>query len=350
MTDANAASATDHALTPAEQAYIESGGENAEALIAENAATNEGEAAPAVDPAADTKTETKSDPKAETEPVADDTAADLAASDPQRPPPQRVSYHKFKRTEERARAAERELTDMREKFARGDERMRLLAEALTVTPPKDDTPPDPETDIFAFVRWQSRQMDRLANELRSTRGEIGATRETLEERHAADALQSAYQRDAVAFARATPDFVHAYNHMLGTRAQMLEDQGYGAADVRGILANEERGLVQRALQANKSPAEMIYAIAQRFGYRRPDGQAPDGKSARSGGRQNGKPSASELIETIRAGQGAGKTLSGAGGAASDLSVEALVNMSEADFNTLLRAKPHQVEALMGRRH
>jgi hypothetical protein len=129
---------------------------------------------------------------------------------------------------------------------------------------------------------------------------------------------------------------------------MLQDQGYGADDIRSILAGEERGLVQRALQANKSPAEMIYAIAQRFGYRGPDGAAPDGQGARPVGR-NGRPSATELIQNVQAGQRASKTLSGAGGAASDLSVEALVNMSEADFNALLRAKPHQVEALMGRR-
>src|SRR5581483_6858035 len=99
-----------------------------EALIAENASTGEGADVPAPDTGADAGGR-NGDPKADTVHAADDAAADLAASDPKRPPPQRVSYHKFKRTEDRAKAAERELSDVREKFARGDERLRLLAEA-----------------------------------------------------------------------------------------------------------------------------------------------------------------------------------------------------------------------------
>ncbi|MBV8836302.1 MAG: hypothetical protein JO000_07175, partial [Alphaproteobacteria bacterium] len=272
--------------------------------------------------------------------ASDDAAADLAASDPQRPPPQRVSYHKFKRTEDRAKAAERELSDMREKFARGDERLRLLAQAMAQSQPEQqDLPPDPEQDIFAFVRWQARQMDRLGQELRNTRGEVGATRDTITQRQAADALRETYQRDAVAFAQRTPDFVHAYNHMLNTRGAILADQGYGTDAIRTMLANEERAVVQRALAANKSPAEMIYGIAQRLGY----------VGAGAAPARGGKPSAGELLRNVQAGQAASKTLSASGGAAADLSVEALVNMSEQDFNALLRSRPHQVEALMGRR-
>ena len=327
------------ALTPAEQAYLESGGEKADALIAENAASAD-EDVPAAEPGASADAGgSKPDPKSDTAHAADDAAADLASSDPQRPPPQRVSYHKFKRTEDRAKNAERELAEIREKFARGDERLKLLAEALTREPPREDPAPDPEQDITAFVRWQGRQLDRLTQELQSTRGEIGATRDTISQREAADALREAYRRDAVVFAQKTPDFAQAYNHMLNTRAAMLADQGYGVDDVRRILGNEERGLVQRALAANKSPAELMYAMAQRFGY----------AGASAAPARGARPSAGELLRNVQAGQAAAKTLSASGGAASDLSVEALVNMSEADFNALLRARPHQVEALMGRR-
>jgi len=344
-TDATSGVLDGDALTPAEQAYMESGGEKAEALIAENATVGEG--AEAAGPGAGLDAGgTKAEAKSDTAHAVDDAAADLAGADPQRPPPQRVSYHKFKRTEDRAKAAERELNDMREKFSRGDERLRLLAEALTQSQsqqppdlPPQDLPPDPEQDIFAFVRWQARQMDRLGQELRNTRGEVGATRDTIAQRHAADALRETYQRDAVAFAQKTPDFVQAYNHMLSTRGAILAEQGYDGDAIRAMLVNEERAVVQRALAANKSPAEMIYAIAQRLGY-----QGGGGAPAR-----NGKPSAGELLRNVQAGQAASKTLSASGGAASDLSVEALVNMNEQDFNALLRSRPHQVEALMGRR-
>lgn len=363
-------------LTPAEQAYLDSGGENAEGLLAEQAGTKaepepEGkpaaEAKPAPDPKAATS-ETKAEPAAKAgdpDPAVDDAAADDAAHDPAKPPPTRVSYHKFRRVEERLKATEAREAELREKFARGDERLKLLAEALA--PPKEgegdpakaDPAPDPEQDIFAFVRWQGRQIDRLGKALDGTRGEIGQTRETIQQREQADELKTAYQRDAVTFAQKTPDFVHAYNHMLGTRAQMLEDQGYGADDIKGILANEERGLVQRALQANKSPAEMIYGIAQRFGYRKADAtqvsdtattEGETAAQAKPAAQTNGKPSATQIIESVKKGQEASKTLSGTGGASQGLTVEALLAMPEDEFNAMVRSKPKTVEALMGARH
>lgn len=362
-------------LSPAELAYLESGGANADALIAENAGETTA-AEPEAKPEAEAKpepkaaaSETKAEPAAKAgdpDPAADDVAADLAEHDPAKPPPTRVSYHKFKRTEDRLKATERELAEQRERFARGDERLRLLTEALTVAPGKDgataeeDIAPDPEKDIFAFVKWQSRQIDRLNTEVKGTRGEIGQTRETIQQRDAADELKTTFQRDAVAFAQRSPDFVHAYNHMLGTRAAMLQDQGYGESDIRAILANEERGLVQRAVQANKSPAEMIYAMAQRFGYRKaeaaaaseakPDETAAQAKPALNGNASNGKPSASEIIKNVQAGQAASKTLSATGGASPGMTIDALLALNENEFNAMVRSKPAMVEALMGRRH
>lgn len=362
------------ALTPAELAYMESGGENADALIAENGGTKvepeakpDAEAKPAPKPAADAKVDAKADPKAETtETPDDDTAADIASSDPQQKPPTRVSYHKFKRTEDRLKATDRELADLREKYARGDERLKLLAEALTVTQPKEgaveeDPKPDIEQDLYGYIKWQDRQIDRLGKQLEGTRGEIGQTRETIQQRDEADGMKSTFQQDAVRFSQAAPDFLHAYNHLLNVRAGTLEDQGYSPDQIQKFLATEERGLVKRALEANKSPAEMIYAMAQRFGYRKADAPALNGatqdgataaeaKPAANGGSQNGKPTAAEILANVQKGQAAGKTLSGTGGTSSPLSAESLANMSEAEFNELLRSKPKQVEAIMGKLH
>jgi len=388
MTDAQTAGLLDaDALTPAEQAYIESGGEKIEGLTAESTGgAPEAAAATSADPAkaepakADTSAATKDAAATTTqaqpngqgidhEYAADDALADAVAHDPKREPPKRVSFHKFRRTEERAKTAERELAELREKFARGDERMRLLTEALTVAPPtaegktqEDDPAPDPEKDIFAFVRWQSRQMDKLHSELKNTRGEIGQTRETIQQREEGDALRETYQRDAVTFAQKTPDFVQAYNHMLTARAEMLADQGYAEADIRSILATEERGLVQRAIQAGKSPAEMIYGMARRFGYQTPTpaaaaaapaagatkSDAAAGATAGAAPAAAAKPSVTEEIARIQRGQEAGKTLSGAGTGAVDLTPEALALMPDHEFEALLAKKPDQVLALMGR--
>jgi hypothetical protein len=51
---------------------------------------------------------------------------------------------------------------------------------------------------------------------------------------------------------------------------------------------------------------------------------------------------------IPAGQATAKALSGAGGAPSELSVEALANMSEDEFAAIYASKGKQIEAMLGR--
>lgn len=379
------------ALTPAELAFRDSKGENADALVAEYGG-EKSDAKP--DPKADAKSDDKGKPKAgekvdakaKVDPKADVKAADAddddgldesgVVTDPTKQQ-KTVSFHKFERIRKKlaadaetanARAAEneRKFTELSEKFARGDERLRLLTEALT---PKqqanadaegaDDPEPDPDKDIIAHVKWQRRHIGRLEDQLKGARDDAGKTREAITQRDAANDLKTNFQRDAVAFAQKTPDFIAAYNHLMGARANTLELQGYSQDDIRKQLAADERAIVARAFELKKSPAEVIYGMAQGFGYQKPapkvDGETEEAKAAaaaaseKPNGKTNGKPSATEIIETIKNGQAAGKTLSGSGGSASELSVEALVNMSEPEFAALLKSKPAQVHALMGKR-
>lgn len=371
------------ALTAGEQAYLDSSGQNTEGLITESVGAGaavtellkpsaddtgkpspEGAAKPGTDGKADAKADAKpgvtTDAKPEPKTEDDDTAADVHAVDPQKPPPQRVSYHKYRREEARRKEAEKALADLTERFTRGDERMKLLTEALTpkedAKAEQDDLRPDPEKDIFAYIAWQDRRIAKLTDVVGKTTQAVDDTRGTIQQRDAADGLKQTFQRDAVAFTQVAPDFLHAYNHMFHVRGAMLEDQGYSGDQIRQIVAREERELVQRAVAAGKSPAEMIYQMAQRFGYQK---QAPDAgnavaKPAAETTNGNGaaataaaKPSVTEEIARIKAGQEAGKTLSGAGGAATDLSVAGLLAMSEDEFAALLRKSPGKVNALMG---
>lgn len=386
-TDATAGMLGD-ALTAGEQAYLDSGGQNTEGLIAENAGvaaaateppktsdetgkpSPDGAAKPdakadakpdaKVDGKADAKPDAKSDTAVDSKPEDDDTAADVHAVDPQKPPPQRVSYHKFRREEGRRKEAEKALAELNERYTRGDERLKLLTEALTpkeADKAKEDPEPDPEKDLFAWIQWSKRDSARLREELKAARQGVDQTQQTIQQRDAADGLKTTFQQDAVRFAQTTPDFVHAYNHMFNVRGAMLEDQGYQPEQIRQIVAREERELVQRAVQAGKSPAEMIYQMAGRFGYQKPVPQAgdtagdakPAADAKPNGGGETKKPSVTEEIARIKAGQEAGKTLSGAGGAANELSVEGLVSMSEEEFAALLRKSPGKVDALMGAR-
>jgi hypothetical protein len=371
------------ALTAGEQAYFDSGGQNTEGLTTEDkgaaaaapdtSKTSDDTGKPSPDGAAkpdvkadakvDAKPDGKVEAKADAKPEDDDTAADVHAQDPQKPPPQRVSYHKFRREEARRKEVEKKLSDLTERFTRGDERLKLLTEALTPKPDdktKEDPEPDPEKDIFGWIQWSKRDAARLREEIKVARQGVDQTQQTIQQRDAADGLKTSFQQDAVRFSQTTPDFVNAYNHMFSVRGAMLEDQGYQPEQIQGIIAREERELVQRAVQAGKSPSEMIYQMAQRFGYQKAAPQAgdaageakpaADAKPSGNGAAvaaEPAKPSVTEEIKRIQAGQAAGKTLSGAGGAANELSVEGLLALSEDEFAALLRKSPGKVNALMG---
>lgn len=378
--DAPVVSTDPDALTPAEQEYLDSGGEKADGLLAEAGIKAEPEKA--ADPVKDKAADGKDKPEAKAGEGDKIAAKDAAADDDDDDEPEQpskdgrqktVSFKKFERTrkkldeqlaaEKTAReTAAKQLSELQERFARGDERLKLLTEALAPQPEqvKDEDPePDATQDIFAHNAWLRRQLGKVQES-------VAQTRETLSERSQVDTLKSEYQADALSFSRETPDFGAAYTHLLNTRGAMLEAQGYDGNQIRQILFNEEKQLVERAKATGKRPAAMVYALAQQLGYRKAD-SVPDPKvdlpangdgqtEVKPNGNGNGnghaeaKPSVTEEIERIKAGQEAGKSLSGAGGAANELSKESLAAMSDAEFEAFYAKSRGKVEQLLGKSH
>lgn len=364
------------ALTPAEQEYFKSGGEKTDGLSVEAKAEPEKVTEPVKDKAADGEAKpvvkAGEGEKAGAEPSDDDD--DEPEHQPKDGRQRTVSYKKFERTrkkldeqlaaERTAReASDRKSAELQEKFARGDERLKLLTEALAppaVDAAQADPRPDPEQDIFAYVKWQDRQLEKL-------NAQVSETRETITERGQADTLKSEYQADALSFVRETPDFGAAYVHLLNTRGAMLESQGYSQQEAAEIVHKEEKQLVERAKATGKRPAAMVYALAQQLGYRKADpakvdpppavvdpaaanGGVVPAAAATNGNGNDAAPSVSEEIARIAAGQAAGKSLSGAGGGASEISLESLGAMSDAEFEAFYAKNGSKVDAVLGKRH
>lgn len=392
-------------LTAGERAYLDSGGQNADALLAEqngavveppkaDVAAKVDDPAAKVDAKADAKADAKVDPKTATK--ADATAAVVdakaaAADDDDEPtdPKATVPYQQFARERKKLRdqiaalqkSKSDEVAALNERFARGDERLRLLQEALQPAAQTDqadeDPKPDPKEDIVAYVEWADRQIAKLSDAISQTQG-------TVQETAADQRMRESYQQDAVAFAREKSDFINAYNYLLNARGRMLSYGGKRTqAQVAQILRTEEKGMVREALETGQRPAEVIYEYAKAMGYGiapaggqnadAPGGvstngvtSAPAGGSSGNGaaaptagnGATNGaaqpaaaaKPSVVEEIARIQQGQAAGKSLSDTGGGANELTVEALAAMSENEFNALYAAKKGQIDSLLGKRH
>lgn len=370
MTTENLDDSAADGLTPGERAYLDSGGSDVEKLLAENTGGAGGTAAGAAevkdasvaDAGAKTPEPAKEAPAAAV-PGEKKAGAEVAGADeddePADPKAATIPYQKYQREtkkyKDRLAATEKSLAEMNEKFARGDERLKLLSEVMTpqaqAEPAAEEDPePDPNQDLIAWANWSRRDRARLQETVTQTRDTVSGTANE-------QAMREGYQRDAVAFAQENPDFGGAYNHLLTVRAAMLQEQGHSEKEIRQILHAEEKGLVERAFKAGKRPAELVYGMAQRLGWQKPApaaDPAPAPAAAAAAARpaaatQQQQPSVVEEIERIQRGQEASKSLSDAGGAPQELSVEALASMSESDFNALYAKKKSQVDTLLGKR-
>ena len=353
-------------LSPGEKAYMESGGQDTTALLAENPGSG-GSTPP--EPAAPTP-----EALAPAEPAVSATAPAAPAADPLEPgeeeiatgegkPKRRVvDSRALKEARQRAKDAEAELQKYRENYTRVDERLKMLSEAVSqpepspaATPEEPETPIDPEQDIFGAYKQQQKQLAKLNETIEALRTGQTEMREQTETERQTAALVSTYKQDAAAFTQKTPDFNEAYNFLLAKRGQQLAGLGYGEAEVATMLYNEEMSLASRALGMRKSPAEFIYNLASSMGYSKAAPAAPAAApvpSATAPAAAAAPASVTAEIDRIKKGQESSRSLSTGGGAAGEeVSLELLANMPQKEFEAFMN-KPgnrERVEAAMGRR-
>ena len=319
---------SDDSLSPAEQEYFKSGGEKTEALAPKEAEPDKKEEAKPAEAAKPAESQDEPEP------------GELDADGKPKNPGRWVNHGAFHAERERRKAAEGKINELSEKFARADERMRLLSEAMSrpqQEQQQEQQPPDPEVDIFGAHKWAVGEINRL-------KAQVGETAKQTQEQQAAQnaerELHSAYLADAREFSGKTADFPTAYQHLLVARDRQLTKIGYSAQERQSLIHDEEKGLVQRAIKLGRSPAEMLYELSQELGYKKaePVQEQPV---------VNGK--AAEQIDKIKQGQEASKSLSSAGGSPTDvLTAEALANMSEDEFAAWMAKTPkHQQRAMMG---
>ena len=270
-------------------------------------------------------------------------------------PQKRVSFHKFQRTANELAEARKQLATTAEERARIDERLKIINEALMTpeTPAaeqKDEDPePDAENNIFEWVKWSKREMDRRTERFQSFVNETQAEREEAQ-------VANAYRNDAAKFASTEPHFGQAYSFLMQNRAAQLRSAGWSDEDqISRQLVKEEKGLVRKALQDKASPAKRIFDMATAIGFKpaaappapKPadppvpgtplNGSAPQvpavvNGAANGAARPSGVPSVSEQVALAAQGVDASKTLSTSGGAALEQLTQAkLLTMDEDEF-------------------
>lgn len=358
-------------FTPAEQAYFASQGQNTEGLVEDAPDTPASDAAipdPAIDngavpDVAAVVPDPNADPFDDLEKSAKQTRDKTGRVIPEAN--FRVVSEKYKATKaeladfrkkleeiEAGRTTDRaELAKEREMRTRIDERLKLFNEVIAPqadAKPEKPVRPNPEEDIFGYVKWLE---DTHASELAELKGQIGQTAQTVHDTTAETQLRDTYQADAQRFMGETPDFASAYQHVNRVRDAMLQEIGYSDPKQRAqIRMDEERALVDQALRSGKSPAATIYGVAKSLGYVKaaPVAAAAAATPAAATPAASAAPSVTEEVERIAKAQAASKSLSNGGGASvGPMTVETLANMTEGEFEAYARKNPNVVKELMG---
>jgi hypothetical protein len=317
-------------LSPAEAAYMKSGGSDTAALEQEYGAGDGGNEQPATpDPAAAAAATTTAgqDGAGTNDDDLDIDGDTLITVGPDGKPRgkngQFVPHQAFHAVREKYKTTRDELAQTKEKFARVDERLALLNEVIGANQPKQaeqqqEEMPDPEKDIFAYVKWQAKQIDTLKSQLTD-----GSKKQ--ESREAEQHFQRTYIADAMEFNTKTPDFKDAYVHLVNGRDNELKVMGMSdPAERKAFIAREEKAIVVQALQRKVSPSQMLYELAKSRGF--------TGKAAPAVNKND----PASKIENVRKQQAATNSLTGAGGSSGEgLTAAALADMSETEFEQVM---------------
>lgn len=251
-----------------------------------------------------------------------------------------VRHGAFHQERERRKAVEKELTELREKYARGDERLRLINEAMqarqapAAAPEAPAAPPSPDEDVIGYAKHLEKQLE----ELRS-----GMQQETARQRQEREvgAVITDYKADLNRFASTEPTFAAAFTHVMQSREAEYAALGVPADQIKQALAQDELQIAMSARQQGVSPAERIFQIAKARGFAP---KAPEPAPAPAP-----VETPAQKVERVAAGQaGPGKSLSAAGGApAGEVTFEMLASMNERDFEAFATKNPEKLARLMG---
>lgn len=314
------------ALSDSELAYFQSGGE-AEVEVKDSA--------PA--PEAETEAETTTEETAET--TEETTARDEKG--------RFVPHGALHAERERRKEVESRFEELSRKQAVLEDRWNTILKAgqpQQEQKPADDTPPDPNEDVFAALKWTQDQLlaSRKAEQER-TQAEEARQQQTQQEQ----AVWSAWEQDARSYAAENADFPNAAKWLSDFRDKQLS--ALGKIDARFAdptarnqqIEQELKQIVIAAKQQGASSAQAIYEIAQGYGYT-PTAPEPDAN------KQHQLP---DSLAKVQQAMGASKTIASNPGKGSNdpTSPEAIASMSDKEFSAWMEnpENARRFERMMG---
>jgi hypothetical protein len=289
------------ALSNEEQAYFETGGEAVPSSVSDIP-------------------QTPSEPINEPAPELDTN--DNAAPENVRDEKGRFVPHQALHAErEERKKAQAELQTLRERQAILEDRWNTILKVQE--PPAEEAkgPPNPDEDIFGYMKWQGEQLSKLQQEREN---EVKQRQEYEQQTQAEREVTTYWQSSVQEYAAREPDFQPAAQWLSDYRHKQLEalapiDPNMANPAVRNQQIDAElKQIISVAKQKGQNPAELVHQLAKGWGY--------NGQSASS-------PKVNDTLASLEAAQKASRTLAASGGRSSSdpLTPEAIASMSNEEF-------------------
>lgn len=170
---------------------------------------------------------------------------------------------KVKAAEERARQVEAEKARLEGEY----QAWRTWQQQQYQQPPAQPEPiPDPTLNPIEALQYVTKQQQQQADLIRQQN-------EYIQQQNLIGEVQRRYRDDANRFMTEKADFRDAYTHAVNGRIRQLQISGATPEQANQQVIREEMELAYNALQAGRSPAQVIYEMAQSYGYQPKAGQA-----------------------------------------------------------------------------
>lgn len=282
-------------------------------------------------------TETFTDPEKPTaaeqsavpEPVVDDPPAKEAApakeAEGDQPRDEKGKWASSAVAEERNRRKEiaaeleKERAERRAYEARVEKRFNDLA-----NPPKP--PPDPRQDFNGYMDHKLKPIQEFIQE---TAREREVRQQQEQEIAGLNDLRGRVETREEVFRKTAPDYDAAANHWKAEKLAELIDTGVERDEAVRIMNGELRWMAERALAADKNPAEVLYGKAKRLGYK-------------AAAQVEDKSKVDQQFDAVERAARASRSLGASSGSApTKLSVKDIAEMSDDEYASLVNTHGHE---------
>lgn len=266
-----------------------------------------------------TVTQETETPATEAAPEQPQAEAPVKEQEEKKPPEGYVPHGALHQERMTRRRLERDLAEERMKWETANKRLEDLAKRFS---PQEKVP-DPQEDPVGALAHKSDRIDKRLEDWEKREQE--REQQAAQQRQQQD-LERHWSTSAQAFAAKQPDFPQAYEHLFRHAMEEFVDGGYDEAEATALVQGYWRDIVNRARRDGVNPAERMYSLAKRRGYK-------------------GQAKTEDKLDTIANGTKATSPLAQASGKApSKLDMKALAEMPQEDFDKLSDADFRRIAA------